>query len=362
MAAQPLPATPEVVIDYFQRWLDSRRYFIGGSEAFELLNQAQYGKGCRTTLAFRKLGVEPDFPEMREDDAILRRGRILEPLVGMLYEEQTGRRVRRPPMDEGGMPKTKRHPDYSWAGVSTDRIILTGFGGVTETGDLEIKTRNEGPFLRVKRMGPFPGDLLQSQWSLFVTGHQWGALATLGVFGGLPLSHFDAKRDEELIDIFKREGDAFATDVWVKGIAPAPTIAHDDQRCKVCEYRLTCRGEEVDRAEAAAIREIKKSKKNLILIENATLAKTLADIDLMKGEKKSIEEAIDVAEDRALAEMGDIDAALVRGYGKAYVMDSQANYLDAQRLKAEKPDIHADYFVSKKTGDHFIRTYPEKIA
>jgi predicted phage-related endonuclease len=109
-----------------------------------------------------------------------------------------------------------------------------------------------------------------------------------------------------------------------------------------------------------ALRQIKKSSKNLVRIENAELSHTLSDIDLLKAEKKSIEEAIDVANAKALAELGDTEAAYVHGYGKAYQLPSQANYVDARRLKAEDPETYEKYFVSRLTGEHFLRTYPEK--
>lgn len=341
------------------QWEKSRRKYIGGSEVYELLNEPQYGKGCATALAFRKLGVEPDFPDEGADDALLERGNILEPLVAMLYEQETGRKVRRPPMDENGMPIPRIHPVYPWAGVNTDRLILTGPGGVQETGDLEIKTRGEGPFLRVMRQGAFPGDLLQPQWSTFVTNHSWGAIAILGVFGALPLKHYDVYPDQELHEIFKREGEEFANTVWGHERLPAPTLDKNDQRCKVCQWRMSCRGEAIDRAEAAALREITKSKKNLVQIEHNDLAATLAEMDLLKGERKVIEERLETAQTQALEMLGNTGAALVKGYGKAYRMEWRGTVVDADALK--KDGLFEKYSI-EKTGATYLRTYPEKIA
>src|SRR5689334_21210458 len=110
-------ATQEVVpvVDPKQEWLEERRKFIGGSEAFQLLNQAQYGKGCARALAYDKLGIEPDYPEQM-DDALLQRGTILEPLVAALYEDETGRRLRRPSVNNG-FPRPVISKDFPWAGV-----------------------------------------------------------------------------------------------------------------------------------------------------------------------------------------------------------------------------------------------------
>lgn len=350
------------------KWEEQRRKYIGGSDAFKLFNLQQYGQGCRTALAYEKLGVEPDFPDEDRDDALLERGNILEPLVAMLYEQETRRKVRRPPTDADGMPIPRIHPDYPWAGVNTDRIILAGHGGVEETGDLEIKTRGEGPFLRVKRDGAFYGDELQIQWSTFVNNHSWGALGILGVFGSLPLIQFDRQRDDEIHEYIKREGESFANEVWGKGLVPEPTLDKNDQRCKVCQWRMQCRGEAIDRAEVAALREVTKSKKNLVQITNNELASTLAAIDLVKGEQKELTKLLEGEEgkqgllDKAMEQLGTADAALVRGYGKVYKLESHAHYIDANRLKDDHPDIYDEYYISKKTGNHYLRQYPEKIG
>jgi YqaJ-like viral recombinase domain len=127
-------------------WVESRRAFIGGSDAYKLLNEKQYGKGCSRALAYEKLGIEPDFDENDADmEALFRRGNILEPVVAALYKEETGRDIVCGPKDENGFPKARISKQYPWAGVHFDRMIRAGSGGVEETGDLEIKTRSEGP-------------------------------------------------------------------------------------------------------------------------------------------------------------------------------------------------------------------------
>jgi hypothetical protein len=184
----------------------------------------------------------------------------------------------------------------------------------------------------------------------------------LGVFGGLPLKHYDRKRDDDLTAIFEREGSKFADEVFGAGRIPEPTIPHTDQRCKVCEFRMTCRGEQIDQTEVAELKAVAKAKKTLVQIDSAPLAATLNDIDFLKAERKALDASIEIAERRALDALGETEAALVRGYGKAYRMESQANYLDAQRIKAEEPETYKKYFVSRKTGDRYLRLYPEKLA
>lgn len=352
-----LPAS----FDHDDAWRKQRRTYLGSSEVYELLNLPQYGKGCVRALAYGKLGVEPDYP-VEVDDALLERGDIMEPIAAGIYEQLTGRKVRRPPMDRDGRhAMVRRHPKYEWAAAATDRLILSGHGGVGEVGDLEIKSRGEGAYYRVLRRGPYDGDLLQPQWSMWITGHSWGALAMLGVFGSLPLVHYDVQRDRELQEIFVHKGSEFADAVFGAGKLPDPPFPSSDQRCRVCAYRMTCRGEEIDREEAAALREIKQSAKDLVQIKDPMLATTLSDIELLKRERKAIDNALELAQEKALERLGETDAGLVYGFGKIYRLENQFSGLDSKRLKSEAPEVYEKYFVSRKTGGFHLRLYPAKF-
>jgi predicted phage-related endonuclease len=346
-----------------ERWEQERRTYIGGSEVYELLERPQYGRGCKRALSYRKLGAEPDVPVNDEEDlALFKRGNLLEPIVATLYQQQTGRKLRKAEIDVDGFPVPKRHSDYPWAAVSTDRLILAFHGGTLSPGDLEIKSRAEGPFLRVLRKGPFDGDLLQVQWSLWIRKHSWGALAILGLCSTLPLVTFDISRDLQLHEIFERVGSEFAEKVWGKGELPEPTFPASDPRCKVCCYRLTCRGQEFDYEEAAVQKAIKASKKELVQIENPTLAKILGDIDLLKAERNSLDESIHIAQDRALEELGEEESIYLNHYGKVYRVPSQINRLDTARLKADRPELYEEYTIHRLTGEFYIRSYPQVPA
>lgn len=323
--------TPQV--DPKEEWLAERKTFIGGSEIYKLLNERQYGQGCVRALAYDKMNVAPDYPDQEDNEhlqKLFRRGNIMEPIVAQLYEEETGRKLRRPPMEKG-MPKARRHPEYPWAGVHIDRLVLAGHGGVTETGTAEIKSRGEGPYFQLLRSGLFNGDNLQIQHGMFVNGHSWGPFITIGMLadGTLPIKHFDVKRDEPTIDIIKREGDRFANTVWGRMELPDRPFAGDDDRCKVCAWRMECRGEELDKAAAAALKAEKAGKTPLVQIENAALSQALADRSMLKAEIKAREETVDVIEQTIEQELGDVEAALVAGYGKVY------NKVQAGRTTAE---------------------------
>lgn len=367
-AAEAMPPRPSLTPE--QEWLAGRRLFVGGSEAHMLLNEPQYGKGCVRALAYQKLGVEPDYPEVL-DDALMTRGKVLEPLVASMYENETKRKLRCDSFDANGMPKVRLHPKHPHAGVHVDRIVLAGYGDVTETGTAEIKTHGEGPYWNIKRNGLSNGHLLQIQWGQWVKGHPWGPFIILGVFGGLPLMHFDVPHDKRIDDIFAAESDKFADLVWGKGQLPDRPLPAEDPRCKACAWRMECRGEEIDAATAKAFAEMKEGKKTLVQIDNADLARALVDRDTVANEIKALtnekaddpglKQQIDARVQKALEQAGVPvgGGAYVVGYGKVYRMASQANYLDAKALKAKHPEIYEEFFVSKRTGDSFLRTYPQ---
>lgn len=336
------PAAANVpALDPEQQWLEERRSFIGGSEIYELLNEKQYGRGCSRALGYRKLDITPDYPEQL-DEALMKRGHILEPVAAAMYEEETGRKMRRAPSDPiTGLPKVQRHPGFPWAGVHVDRIVLTGSGFtepkdymVRDTGSAEIKSRGEGPWWRVMKDGLFPGDILQIQHAMFVKNHSWGPFIMVGLFGSMPLKHFDVQRDEGAIDMIKREGEKFASYVWGKEELPPPPFASDDARCKVCAFRMDCRGEELDAAAAKAQKADKAGKKALIQISNLELAQACADRELVKAEIRAITNpepskahpepgTLDLIEARIDELLKDekgqpIEAAYVEGYGKVY--------------------------------------------
>ena len=341
-------------------WLEERRTYIGSSEVFELLNYPQYAKGCARALGYAKLGVTPDF-QVEENDALLRRGNILEPIAATIYEELMGRKVRRPAMDGHGHAEVRRHPIFPWAAAATDRLILAGHGGVTEVGDLEIKTRDQGAYHRIIRQGPFYGDVLQPQWSMFVTGHKWASLAVLGIFGGLPMLVVDARRDEEMMQVFQREGEQFADRVFGAGELPDPTFPASDQRCKVCAWRQTCRGQEIDQDELRELRTMSKASRELVQIDEPELAKTLQDIELLRKEKEAADTLLDIAKEHALELLGDREAALVRGFGKVYRMAASRSYFDSITLRRMEPEIYERYLVHRNLGTSYLRLYPHKV-
>jgi predicted phage-related endonuclease len=341
---------------------DQRHTFIGASEAFELLNERQYGRGCSRALAYRKLQTPEDVPSASAKEramsmrSVLQRGHLLEDLAARLYMATTGRSLMR-------RTRLVRNADHHGAGVHTDRIIHA-YDEDHPTGDCEIKTHQEGVFLHILRDGLPPAHNLQIQWSLFCTGHAWGAFVILGVFGGLPLKHFDVRRDPTLMNLF-----AFAVeDFWntlQAGELPPQLPEASDLRCKVCPYRLTCRGEALDPGEYRRLMREREGKRTLTEITNEELDQALADRALILSEMEALDHdsaedpgALQLVTKRIKELLGDTEAAAVNKHWKVYCSDHLWSGLDIARLREEQPEIYKRYFVKERpTGTKRLRVY-----
>jgi hypothetical protein len=198
------------------------------------------------------------------------------------------------------------------------------------------------------------------------------------VFGTIPIRHYDFARDNQIMDIFKREGEAFANTVWGHSELPAHPIPADDLRCKVCVFRQTCRGEAQDTGAVAFLKEQTKAKGELVQIDNPALAQALRDRQLLKAEIKALdndpkeptednpEGALQLVEDQIyqLQRGPDgkrIEKAFVLGFGKSYLTPTAWSGVDAAKLKAAYPDVYEQVYVKGKlTGSETLRVYPAK--
>lgn len=347
--------------------LAERQTYIGGSEAHELLGFAHYGRGCARALAYRKLGTPEDTPSNHNGQravsmrAILARGQRLENYIAQLYMDVTSRSLIR-------RNRLVRHPDHLGAAVHTDRIVLAGNG--KPTGDAEIKSHAEGPFLQILRSGLPAAHNLQLQWSLFCTGHTWGAFIICGVFGEMPLKHFDLDRDAELMEIFARAVDDFWNRLARNELPPQLTDPADI-RCKICPYRLTCRGQSLEPQEYQRLLQEQQGKKALVQIKNDDLDEALTDralilseIEALNSDSKSDPGALQLINKRVKELIGnDQTAIVVNDHWTVYSHEYLWNGLDQQRLKEEEPEMYKKYYVTNKpTGTRTLRVYATRVG
>ena len=175
---------------------------------------------------------------------------------------------------------------------------------------------------------------------------------------------FDKERDPALTDIFARASDNF-WDGLAHGELPPQLPDPADVRCKVCPFRLTCRGETLDRDEYQRLMQERDGKKVLDPVNDDELDQALADRALILSEIEALDHdndedpgAIQMVTARIKELMGDHEAALVNKRWKVYCTDNTWSGLDMERLRREQPEIYEKYYISKKpTGRKRLKVY-----
>jgi len=166
------------------QFLKRRMSGMGGSDVGPVLGVDQY----RDSLDVYLSKVKP--PELTDTaNQAMRRGIYLEPVVGKLYIEETGRRIR-----QGRFRRNKEHGELI---ANPDRIIHGDDREHEGNGALELKTANRWVMDNIKENGIPESYYLQVQHYMGVCGLKWGAVAILCP-DPFEFMHFDVPFDEEL--------------------------------------------------------------------------------------------------------------------------------------------------------------------
>ncbi len=146
-----------------EKWLQARRLGIGGSDSPALLLENHYRN--RRDVAIDKLGGPP-----LADNADLKRGRYLEPIVADMYAELADCTLHKiPPTD---LPL--KHPEFHFLLASPDYEII---GDPRGPGILEIKCPRVGGFKKAQREGIPLHYKIQLQHYLLWPKYKWGVIA-----------------------------------------------------------------------------------------------------------------------------------------------------------------------------------------
>lgn len=172
-------------------FLAERQRGIGGSDAPVILELSTFKTPLGLWMEKTGRTVET------ADNAILRRGRRLEPVVIAEYQDETGRAV-----TPGGF---RTHEKFPWLighldGLTTGRETEGFLEGV-----LECKSANAFRVSAWEDEAPLVAQV-QLQHYLAVTGLPWGSIA--GLLGGLVFRYQDIERNEEFIgQMLEREAE-----------------------------------------------------------------------------------------------------------------------------------------------------------
>jgi len=190
---------------------DERRKGIGGSDVAAILGLPNPGNRTALQIWAAKTGRAEPTP----DNAYLRRGRRLEPVVSDEYAEETGRAV----LIE---PEHFVHPTIPYLVGHIDRTIVDADREPGDLGVLEAKAANAFMSRAWEDEAPLAAQV-QLQHYLLVTGRKWGSVA--GLIGGMDFKYQDFTLNQDLIDgwLFKAE------DFWkhVTDDTPPDPVAAD---------------------------------------------------------------------------------------------------------------------------------------
>ena len=190
-------------IESREEWLAERKKSIGGSEAGSVIGMNPYCSAY--TLWAEKTGRIPEF----EGNLTTTVGAYLEDLVAHLFEEETGKKVRR----ENYILYNEKYP---FAHATIDRRVIG------EDAVLEIKTTNSVPIMRaIRGSQDFPeAYLCQCYHYLAVTECKVCYLAVL--INCRELKIYALERDEDEIAALMQAEKEFWTEYVEKNVPPAP--------------------------------------------------------------------------------------------------------------------------------------------
>lgn len=287
-----------------EAWLAERRTGLGGSDAAAALGLSPYKSPY--DLYLEKRGESTDEVLLPER---VRWGNRLEDAIAEEYMERTGRKVHR-------VNRILRHPEHNFILANLDRRI------VGELRGLEIKNVDKD-IARFSEEWGEPGTdavptvyLLQTQHYMAVTG--WEAWDLAALVGGNELRVYTIPRDEELIEHMIAQESAFWENV-VAGVPPdIRTIEEAKARYPVSQPKT------IDATDS--------------------IAAIVSELRSLKATAKEAEEAMDEAQARVLAFLGDHDTLMHRGAAIATWKSSKSSKrLDAKAFEAAHPDLAAQY-------------------
>lgn len=281
-----------------EEWLALRAKYIGGSDAAAVVG---LNANCTPfTLWMEKTGQQHQF----EGNLATKTGTFLEPFVAQLFEEQTGKKVRR---ENASLFNT----DFPWAIANVDRMV------VGEDAGLEIKTTSA---LSTKRFrnGDYPANYyVQCMHYLAVTGKSKWYLAVL--IGNFDFRVYEIERDENEISALMQAEKEFWENYVVPKVAPPP----DGQ-------------EPTD--ESIRILYPESSGDSMTLFGRDSLLDRYFDL---ADQIKELQRQQDEIKQTIQLDMGEAESALADNYKVTWKTQTRSTF-DAKKFVADHPEVSTE--------------------
>lgn len=295
-------------------WLQWRRQGVGGSDVAAIAGLSTYASPV--AVFYDKLGLAREQP----DNEAMQWGRLLEAPIAAEFEQRTGLRVVCPQV----LVWDDEHPHRR---ATLDGLVHEHGGWEADEplppieevlGDLEIKTTRDAPWVDVPDRV-----LIQKQWQLGVCGFDHGWIAVL--HGGQRLEIHEVDFDPVAYDALCRIADRFWTE-HVLAENPPPA----DSNPATTETLKAVFG---DRADGSTV------------VFDDSFASLPIEWLGAKADLKRAEARVALVENELRAALGEATFAADPDGTElvSWKPQSSGARLDAKRLKADHPDLAAEY-------------------
>lgn len=261
-------------------WIANRASYIGASDAAAAVGLSPWGDPI--SLWEQKLGLAPG----PDESFRMKLGTLIEPIIGDLYEESTGRKLRRPDGAAKSPPEPVRHKAHAFLGANPDFVVIG------EPGLVQAKLAVEDTFgdPDEPKAGGIPLHYRVQGWAeMLVTGREWVDFAVLNPRSGLRI--YPMQREDFEGEIADLEADL--VDYWQSYVVPAvmppptaqsgPALARRFPRPETPIGKIASAGQEVKLRELVDAQEAEKAaKEHLERLKNEAKA-MIGDAAFIEG-------------------------------------------------------------------------------
>ena len=281
--------------------LEERVNYIGASDVSGLLGLSRWATPLKVWA--EKTG---QIPTGDRDAFHLMIGNRLEDLVGELFSERKGIKIKR-------VPDTIYHESHPFMAANLDFVTED------DTAVVEAKTAASWKAAEWKDDETPTEYIIQVLWQMAVTGKRKGYIACL--IGNQSLEIREVLRDEKLI----REIMGKVHDFWHTYVIP-----------KVMPWTITKRDDDT------LYKLFPLADEGKVLTLNDDAEKICESLDGLRADKSNIEDIIEQQENELKAMLKDAETGLTNNRRITW-KNKVSRRLDAKRFKAEKPLVYSKF-------------------
>lgn len=289
--------------------ITNRHLYIGGSDIASIMGLSRWKTPLKLWCEKTQKLPAPDLSNVEAVEM----GTELEQFVADMFTKRTGKAVRR-------SPKVYQHKDYPYMVAHVDRLV-TGTDELLECKTCSIFKKEEWENEEIPQEY-----ILQVMWYLGITGRKIGHIAVL--IGGQCFKYKQIEFDQELFDQMVE----CAKEFWqhVQDETPVPVVAEDDDTLK-----------ELYSSHSEVMIELMPTDADTLQTVEA-FETAIAHLQELKMHKANLDDEIKEEETKIKDIIKDNLGIKTPKYVVTWKSQSKTS-LDTKTLKAEKPEIYAEY-------------------